>query len=64
MHYKQNNSLKLQLKNKLRMVPTKLQKAEKDLKEFEEKYDKMMQLKPIKENVSDETKTIQGNCKC
>lgn len=34
------------------MVPAKLQKAEKDLDEFRKKYDSMMQLKPLKENVS------------
>lgn len=41
-----------QLKNKLRMVPSKLLKTEKDLDEYRTKYDAMMQLKPLKENVS------------
>ncbi|XP_063414540.1 DNA repair protein RAD50-like [Mytilus trossulus] len=44
--------LVIELKNKLRMVPAKLQKAEKDLDEFRKKYDSMMQLKPLKENIS------------
>lgn len=41
-----------QLNNKLRMVPGKLLKTEKDLDEYQTKYDAMMQLKPLKENVS------------
>ena len=34
------------------MVPSKLVKTEKDLDEYRTKYDAMMQLKPLKENVS------------
>lgn len=34
------------------MVPSKLLKTEKDLDEYRTKYDAMMQLKPLKENVS------------
>ncbi|VDI79249.1 DNA repair protein RAD50 [Mytilus galloprovincialis] len=49
--------LVIELKNKLRMVPAKLQKAEKDLDEFRKKYDSMMQLKPLKENESSKLKT-------
>ena len=33
-------------------MPNKLLKAEKDLDEYKVKYDSMMQLKPLKENVS------------
>ncbi|KAK3099688.1 hypothetical protein FSP39_008022 [Pinctada imbricata] len=40
-----------ELRNKLRMVPNKLLKAEKDLDEYKVKYDSMMQLKPLKENI-------------
>ncbi|ESP01817.1 hypothetical protein LOTGIDRAFT_139012 [Lottia gigantea] len=42
----------LELQNKLRMVPGKIQKSEKDLEEYQKKYDNMTQLKPLKENVS------------
>ena len=34
------------------MVPNKLQRAEKDLDEFQKKYDSLNQLKPLRENVS------------
>ena len=34
------------------MVPNKLQRAEKDLDEFQKKYDALNQLKPLRENVS------------
>ena len=43
----------MQLENKLRMVPHKLEKAEEDLTEHQQHYDSMMQLRPIKESVSD-----------
>nr|XP_022328065.1 DNA repair protein RAD50-like isoform X1 [Crassostrea virginica]XP_022328067.1 DNA repair protein RAD50-like isoform X1 [Crassostrea virginica] len=42
----------IELKNKLRMVPSKLVKTEKDLDEYRTKYDAMMQLKPLKENIT------------
>lgn len=42
----------IELKNKLRMVPSKLLKTEKDLDEYRTKYDAMMQLKPLKENIT------------
>lgn len=42
----------IELKNKLRMVPSKLTKTEKDLDEYRTKYDAMMQLKPLKENIT------------
>ncbi|XP_061165388.1 DNA repair protein RAD50-like [Saccostrea echinata] len=42
----------IELKNKLRMVPSKLQKSEKDLDEYRTKYDAMNQLKPLKENIA------------
>nr|KAG5696240.1 hypothetical protein BaRGS_019942 [Batillaria attramentaria] len=48
--------LVLELDNKLRMVPSKLQKAEDELKEFQKRYDNITQLKPIKENLA----TIRG----
>ncbi|XP_033743546.1 DNA repair protein RAD50-like [Pecten maximus] len=48
----ETKELVLELKEKLRQVPTKLRKAEKDLMEFEKKYDAMMQLKPLRENMS------------
>ena len=35
------------------MVPHKLEKAEEDLTEHQQQYDSMMQLRPIKESVSD-----------
>lgn len=41
-----------QLKQKLRMVPEKLAKAEKEIEEYQEKYDQIMQLKPLKEQVT------------
>lgn len=43
--------LVLELKEKLRMVPNKLQRAEKDLDEFQKKYDSLNQLKPLRENM-------------
>ncbi|KAJ8298041.1 hypothetical protein KUTeg_024572 [Tegillarca granosa] len=39
-----------ELRNKLRQVPAKLNKTETDLDEYKQKYDAMMQLKPLKEN--------------
>jgi len=33
------------------MVPEKLSKAEREIDEFQEKYDQIMQLKPLKEQV-------------
>ena len=39
------------------MVPNKLQRAEKDLDEFQKKYDALNQLKPLRENVS-----MSGSC--
>ncbi|KAJ8311256.1 hypothetical protein KUTeg_011191 [Tegillarca granosa] len=41
----------LELRNKLRQVPAKLNKTETDLDEYKQKYDAMMQLKPLKENI-------------
>lgn len=41
----------LQLENKLRMVPSKLRKSERDLEQYQNEYDALQQLKPIKENV-------------
>lgn len=41
----------LELRNKLRQVPAKLSKTETDLDEYKQKYDAMMQLKPLKENI-------------
>lgn len=34
------------------MVPSKLQKAERDLDDHQKKYDAIQQLKPVKESVS------------
>ena len=34
------------------MVPSKLQKAERDIDDYQKKYDSIQQLKPVKENVS------------
>lgn len=42
----------LELQSKLRMVPSKLQKAEKDLNEYQNKYDSIQQLKPVKETIN------------
>ncbi|KAK7096680.1 DNA repair protein RAD50-like [Littorina saxatilis] len=44
--------LVLELQNKLRMVPTKLQRAEEELMEHQQGYDNMMQLRPIKESLA------------
>ncbi|XP_071087725.1 DNA repair protein RAD50-like [Haliotis cracherodii] len=41
----------LELQDKLRLVPTHLTKAEKDLDDFQLKYDNMTQLKPLRENI-------------
>jgi hypothetical protein len=40
-----------QLKEKLRMVPSKLKTADEEIDECQEKYDALMQLKPLRENV-------------
>lgn len=42
----------LELENKLRMVPSKLQKAERDLDDHQKKYDAIQQLKPVKESMN------------
>ncbi|XP_060561846.1 DNA repair protein RAD50-like [Ruditapes philippinarum] len=43
--------LVLELKDQLRMVPSKLKTAEKEIDECQEKYDALMQLKPLRENM-------------
>ena len=40
-----------QLKQKLRLVPAQLEKADSSLSEYKTKYDNMIQLKPVKEQV-------------
>ncbi|GAB1599065.1 DNA repair protein RAD50-like [Argonauta hians] len=42
----------LELENKLRMVPSKLKKSERDLEQFQNEYDSLQQLKPVKENLT------------
>ncbi|KAK6173416.1 hypothetical protein SNE40_016870 [Patella caerulea] len=42
----------LELQDKLRRVPSRLNKAEKDLEEYQTKYDNMTQLKPLRENIT------------
>lgn len=44
--------LVLEVKKKLRMVPSKLEKAEEELVEQQSRYDSITQLKPIKERVA------------
>lgn len=43
--------LVLELQDKLRMVPSKLEKADKEVDELQDKYDALMQLKPLRENM-------------
>ncbi|XP_060561862.1 DNA repair protein RAD50-like isoform X1 [Ruditapes philippinarum] len=43
--------LVLELKEKLRMVPSKLKTADEEIDECQEKYDALMQLKPLRENM-------------
>ncbi|XP_041359275.1 DNA repair protein RAD50-like [Gigantopelta aegis] len=42
----------LELKQKLRLVPAQLEKADSSLSEYKTKYDNMIQLKPVKENIA------------
>ncbi|XP_029643007.1 DNA repair protein RAD50 isoform X1 [Octopus sinensis] len=42
----------LELENKLRMVPSKLHKSERELEQYQKEYDTLQQLKPIKENLT------------
>ncbi|KAL5011885.1 hypothetical protein ScPMuIL_010436 [Solemya velum] len=44
--------LVLELRNKLRLVPSKLEKAESDLDNFQKKYDSLLQLRPLQENIT------------
>ncbi|KAL4230576.1 DNA repair protein rad50 [Mactra antiquata] len=40
-----------ELNEKLAMVPTKLNRANTEMEEYQQKYDEMMQLKPLRENM-------------
>ncbi|XP_053392250.1 DNA repair protein RAD50-like, partial [Mercenaria mercenaria] len=53
--------LVLELKEKLRMVPSELKTAEEEINKCQEKYDTLLQLKPLKENMEklDETEIPQ-----
>ncbi|XP_055958818.1 DNA repair protein RAD50 [Patella vulgata] len=51
----------LELQDKLRRVPSRLNKAEKDLEEYQTKYDNMTQLKPLRENKTDELQAKEND---
>ncbi|WAQ99404.1 RAD50-like protein, partial [Mya arenaria] len=42
-----------EIKENLRKVPGKLEKATQEMEEFQEKYDQINQLKPVKENIEE-----------
>ncbi|XP_076445993.1 DNA repair protein RAD50-like [Babylonia areolata] len=44
--------LVLELENKLRMVPTKLRMAEEELEEHQKRYEDIVELRPIKDNLA------------
>ncbi|XP_064608041.1 LOW QUALITY PROTEIN: DNA repair protein RAD50-like [Liolophura sinensis] len=44
--------LVLELQQKLRMVPGKVETAEKELKDYQQRYDSMLQLRPLRASIS------------